>query len=260
MSKLPTLEELFRAGAHFGHQKFRSSAQARKYVFQVRDGVMIFDLEKTATALKQATDFLSSQVKQGKVVLLVGTKRQFRDLVTGVGQALKIPYIAERWPGGMLTNFETIRRQIVHYNTLIDQAEGNVAETVTKKERRVIVKRVEKMARVFEGVRTLDRIPDVLLVVGATAEFTAITEAASLKIPTIAITDSDINPDLVTYPVPANDDSRASVELLLNIFKETIEEANQNTEHRKRKTEEGAKKSQDDRKDQKTKSPDRRAV
>lgn len=222
---MPTLEELFRSGAHFGHQKFRSSAQARKYVFQVRDGVMIFDLEKTAAALKQATDFLKDQVKQGKVVLLVGTKRQFRDLVTGVGQALKIPYLAERWPGGMLTNFETVRRQIVHYNTLIDQSEGNVAETLTKKERRVIMKRVEKMAKVFEGVRTLDRTPDVLVVVGATTEFTAITEAATLKIPTIAITDSDINPDLVTYPVPANDDSRASVELLINVFKETIEEA-----------------------------------
>ncbi|MBI3261453.1 30S ribosomal protein S2 [Candidatus Berkelbacteria bacterium] len=225
MSKMPTLEELFRSGAHFGHQKFRSSAQARKYVFQVRDGVMIFDLEKTAASLKQATDFLSSQVKQGKLVLLVGTKRQFRDLVTGVGQALKIPYIAERWPGGMLTNFETIRRQIVYYNTLLDQAEGKVAETLTKKERRVIMKRVEKMAKVFEGVRTLDRITDVLLVVGATTEFTAITEAAKLKIPTIAITDSDVNPDLVTYPVPANDDSRASVELLLKVFKEAIEEA-----------------------------------
>lgn len=251
MTKLPTLEELFRAGVHFGHQKFRSSAQARKYVFQVRDGVMIFDLEKTATALRRATDFLKDQVKQGKVILLVGTKRQFRDLVTGVGQSLKIPYIAERWPGGMLTNFETIRRQIVHYNTLIDQAEGNVAEMLTKKERRVIVKRVEKMARVFEGVRTLDRIPDVLVVVGATAEFTAITEAAKLKIPTIAITDSDINPDLVTYPVPANDDSRASIELLLNIFKETIEEATQKMEDRKLKTEPKKRTNQDDKKDQK---------
>lgn len=225
MSKLPTLEELFKSGAHFGHQKFRSSAQARKYVFQVRDGVMIFDLEKTASALKQATDFLKGEVRQGKVVLLVGTKRQFRDLVTGIGQVLKIPYIAERWPGGMLTNFETIRRQIVYYNSLVDQAQGSTAQTITKKERRVVMKRVEKMARVFEGVRTLDRVPDVLLVVGATGEFTAITEAAKLKIPTIAITDSDVNPDLVSYPVPANDDSRASVELLLTVFKETIEEA-----------------------------------
>jgi len=242
MSKLPTLEELFASGAHFGHQKFRSAAQARKYVFQVRDGVMIFDLEKTATALKQATDFLKGQVKQGKLVLLVGTKRQFRDLVTEAGKSLKIPYISERWPGGMLTNFETIRRQIVHYNTLVDQAEGKVADTLTKKERRVIMKRVEKMAKVFEGVRTLDRIPDVLLVVGATSDYTAITEGAKLKIPTIAITDSDVNPDLVNYPVPANDDSRASIELLLKVFKETIEEA----QLKVKKT--------DDRKDQKAKS------
>ncbi len=260
MSKMPTLEELFRSGAHFGHQKFRSSAQARKYVFQVRDGVMIFDLEKTAAALKRATDFLSSQVKQGKVVLLVGTKRQFRDLVTGVGQSLKIPYIAERWPGGMLTNFETIRRQIVHYNTLIDQAEGNAAQTFTKKERRVIMKRVEKMAKVFEGVRTLDRTPDVLLVVGATGEYTAITEAATLNIPTIAITDSDVNPDLVSYPVPANDDSRASVELLLTVFKETIEEAQSMAKKdapvREAKAQEGKakRKQSDDRKDKKTES------
>lgn len=225
--KMPTIKELFSAGAHFGHQKYRSAAQARPYVFAVRDGVMIFDLEKTAQALKRASGYLRSELAKGSQVLVVGTKRQLRDLTSGFAQGLQLPYVAHRWPGGMLTNFDTVKRRIARYNELVSQTEGTGGKELTKKEQRVIAKQVEKMGKLFEGIRTLDKLPDSLLIVSATADTTAVTEARKLGLPTVAITDTDTNPELVSMPIPANDDSLSSVELILKVLEQAIREGQQ---------------------------------
>lgn len=246
MIKLPTLKKFFEAGVHFGHQKYRSFPQARKYVFQVRDGVLIFDLEKTAQALKLALEFLRDAVAEGKVPMVVGTKRHFRDLVTEVAKQLGLPYVTSRWPGGMLTNFETMRAQITKYNDLMSQVGSEAFEKKPKKERLALQRKLQKMGKLFAGLRTIDRLPDLLLVIGATAERTAIAEARRMEIPTVAVTDSDANPELVTYPIPANDDSRRSIELLLSLIKQAIEEGRTKAKrHAKKK---------DDRKAQKAKS------
>ncbi|MBI3495200.1 30S ribosomal protein S2 [Candidatus Berkelbacteria bacterium] len=221
--KTATLTELFDAGVHFGHQKYRSVAQARKYVFQVRDGVMIFDLAATAELLGRALEFLQRSIADGKKPLIVGTRRHIRELVTELAKATNVPYVATRWPGGLITNFDTMKRQIQKFNDLSARVVMEGEGSYRKKEKRVIEKKLEKMAKLFDGLRSLEKVPDVLIVIGATAEKTAIAEARVVGIPVIALADSDINPELIDFPIPANDDAKSSVALIMRYLKEAIQ-------------------------------------
>ena len=221
--KLPTLEELFKAGAHFGHSKSRSDARSHRFVYTYRNKISIIDLEKTQSMLKKALDFIEEEAKKGSVFLLVGTKLQAKDKVKEVADKLKMPYIIERWPGGLLTNYDilnkTIRKMI---KTEADLAEQKL-DYLKKKEKVKLEKDLRKMNNVFGGLKGLEKKPDVLIVVDARQEENAIAEAKKSGIPVVALADTNANPKEIDYAVVVNDDSKATISLILDLISQTVE-------------------------------------
>jgi len=223
MSKLPTLEELFKAGAHFGHRKSRCDARAHDFVFVHRNKIAIINLEKTRARLEEALDFLKTAAKEGALFLFVGTKPQAREEVKKVAEALKQPYIVERWPGGLITNFDVVFKAVKKMlQREQDLAEGKFA-AFTKKERLKIEKDLQKAKRILGGLAKMERKPDILVVVDAKEEEIALLEAKRAGLKVVALCDTNANPRLVDYPIPTNDDATAAVKLICNLIKETIE-------------------------------------
>ena len=222
MSKLPTLEELFKAGAHFGHRKSRSDARAHDFVFAHRNKIAIIDLEKTRVLLEEALDFLKTAAKDGALFLFVGTKPQAREEVKKVAEELGQPYIVERWPGGLITNFDVVFKAVKKMlQREQDLAEGKFA-TFTKKERLKIEKDLQKAKRILGGLAKMERKTDILAVIDAKEEEIALLEAKRAGLKVVALCDTNSNPRLVDYPIPVNDDATATVKLICNLIKETI--------------------------------------
>lgn len=213
---MPTLMELLEAGVHFGHKKERSHPKMKNYTFSIREGIFIIDLDQTRDLLKQATDFLNKQVSEGKNVLMVGTKRQAKDMVKKVAEATGMPYVTHRWLGGTLTNFETVRKSINELESLEAKTKSSEFSSLTKKEQKVINDRIEKLQGVFGGVREMKNLPDVVFVVDAHREKLAIDEAAKMGIKTVAVCDTDANPEKVDYIIPSNEDAPKAIELIMN--------------------------------------------
>lgn len=212
---MPTLSDLLDAGAHFGHKKEKSSPRARQFTYAIRDNVYVIDLEKTLEQLQKAIDYLKKAISSDQVVLFVGTKRQAKEAVKKIAQKLKMPYMTERWPGGMLTNFETIRRSL---KTLADLEEKIVSEEFklfTKKERKRTSEKQAKLNLIFEGVKDLKKLPDAVFVVDVAKEDVVVAEARRKEIPVIGICDTNANPDLIDIPIPANDDSQKTITLII---------------------------------------------
>ncbi len=219
-----TITELFEAGAHFGHKKEKSFPRAREFTYAIRDNVYVVDLEKTLQQLQKAIDYLKKSIQDGKIILFVGTKRQAKDAVKKIAQDLNLPYMTERWPGGMLTNFETIRRSLKTLTDLEGEMASEEFKLFTKKERKRIEEKCQKLNLIFEGVKNLRSLPDVLLVVDTAKEDVAVKEALKKEIPIVGICDTNANPDLIDIPIPANDDSKKTIELILGKIKEGIKE------------------------------------
>ncbi len=217
-----TVEQLLEAGVHFGHQKSRWHPRMRPFIFGVRSKVHIIDLRKTIEQLKQAYEVMRSHASAGHNVLFVGTKRQIKDIVAAEAKRANVFWVSERWLGGMLTNFRTIRQSVQKLRQIERMLEDGTAEQLTKKEVAILRKRHEKLNTVLCGVRDMERLPQIMFIIDTIHEKTAVQEAVILGIPIVAIVDTNCDPKFIDYPIPGNDDAIKSVGLLTSIIADAI--------------------------------------
>lgn len=210
-----SLKELLEAGAHFGHQTRRWNPKMKQYIYGARGGVHIIDLTKTGVLLKEATDFARQTAANGGKVLFVGTKRQAAPVVREEAVAAGMPFVVERWLGGMLTNFRTIRTQVQRLKKLEAGLEsGDFVSKYNKKEVLDFSNEAADLNRIFGGIKDMEGLPGAVFVVDAPKELIAVAEARKLNIPVIAIADTNSDPDLIDYPIPANDDAIKAVRVI----------------------------------------------
>ena len=223
MPRVP-IEDLLRAGAHFGHLTSRWNPKMAPYIFMERNGIHIIDLKQTQHLLDEAADAAARFAGRGKKILFVGTKKQAQEVVKTEAERAGMPYVTDRWLGGMLTNFQTIRKSIRRMETLQRQeADGTLAQ-LKKKERLMRRREREKLERVLGGIAEMNRLPGALFVVDIRREHIAIDEARKLDIPVIALADTNVDPDLIDYPIPANDDAMKSVALFTRVIADAVAE------------------------------------
>ncbi|RJQ35373.1 30S ribosomal protein S2 [Candidatus Parcubacteria bacterium] len=219
---LPTLEELLKSGVHFGHKTSKRYPKAASYIHTQRGGVHIIDLQKTVEGLKKALDFVEKTTKTGGVILFVGSKKQARAIVKEAAQSCNMPYIIGRWLGGTFTNFDNIVKLTRKLEKMEkDEAEGGW-EVYTKKEQVTLRKEMEKLQETVGGIKLMKRLPKAMFVVDIKKESTAVSEAIKVGIPIIALVDTNVNPEKVTYPIPANDDAVKSIEMISKLVANTI--------------------------------------
>jgi len=216
------LNQLLEAGVHFGHQTRRWNPKMKPFIFTERNGIHIIDLRKTLDRLKMAQQAIREVVLRGDRVLFVCTKKQLRTIVEQEAERCDSFYVTERWLGGMLTNFQTIRKQIRRLKELERGQEENAFEFYTKKERLVLDRERIKLDKYLVGVKDMSRLPGAIFIVDAKREMIAVREAAKLGIPIMAITDTNADPDLVDYPIPGNDDAIRAVSLIAKAIADTI--------------------------------------
>ncbi|MFA7297745.1 MAG: 30S ribosomal protein S2 [Dehalococcoidia bacterium] len=209
-----SMRQMLEAGVHFGHQTRRWNPRMRPFIFTERHGIHILDLAKTVPALDVALQQVRAVASSGQQVLFVGTKKQAREVLRQEADRAAMPYINSRWLGGTLSNWTTISRRIGYYKDLEARAMLSEDQRMTKKERLLLQKEFERMQRSFGGLKNMERLPGLLFVVDPTMEAIAIEEANSMRIPIVAMCDTDANPDKVTYPIPANDDAIRSIQLI----------------------------------------------
>ncbi len=227
--KIPTIQELLKAGAHFGHQSANWNPKMEKFVFTKKEGVYIIDLQKTRDRLIKALEFASKISKEEGKIIFVCTKRQGKDLVKKAAKSCKMPYVTERWLGGTLTNFKTIHRQIEKLRDLEEKREAGQLEKYTKYERQLLKEEIEKLNHKIGGIKNLDKMPEALFVFDTVNSQSTIKEARAKKIPIIALVDSNANPEDADYPIPSNDDAIKIIELMANTFANAIKENSKET-------------------------------
>ena len=222
----PSLDELLKAGVHFGHQTRRWNPKMRRFIFAERNGIHIIDLQKTLTQLEKAKELAREVVLRGEQVLFVCTKQQLAAIVAEQAEKSGSMHITERWLGGLLTNFATVKKQIRKLKDLeAGSVEGGAFENYTKKEQLMMSRQRDKLAKNLSGIKSLGRLPGLMFVVDAKKERIAVDEANKLGIPLIAICDTNSDPDLITVPIAGNDDAIRSVELITAAVADAISEA-----------------------------------
>lgn len=219
---IPSLKELMAAGAHFGHKRERSHPKAKSYIYTLREGIYIIDLQKTQEQLEAALKAINDWAKEGKTILFVGTKPQAADIVKQAAESVGMPYMTHRWPGGLLTNFDTVLQNLKQIAALEAQLASEQAANLTKKEKLVISEKIKKSNMTLHGIRNLKNLPDALFVVDVVTEATAVEEAYRLGLPIVGMTDTNANPGKIDFPIPANDDARKSIELIVGLVAGTI--------------------------------------
>jgi small subunit ribosomal protein S2 len=223
MSKIE-YKDLLDAGVHFGHLTRKWDPRMSPYIFMEKNGIHIIDLNKTLACLEEASNAIKQIVRSGKKIMFVATKKQAKDLVAAEAQRLNMPYVTERWLGGMLTNFATIRKSLKKMSSLEKLMKEDGYKNLAKKERLMVSRQKEKMETILGGIADLSRLPAALFVVDIKREHIAIAEAQKLGIPVFALVDTNSNPNEVEFPIPANDDAFKSVSLLVKAFGAAIEE------------------------------------
>ena len=219
-----TIKELLEAGVHFGHQTRRWNPKMRRYIFGERGGIHIIDLQKTEKLLERAQQFVSEVAGRGGTVLFVGTKKQARDTVEEAATAAGMPYVNQRWLGGLLTNFGTISKRIKRLHELLEWTESGTLELLPTRERIGAINEREKLLVNLGGVRDLQRPPDAVFVVDLKTEVIAVREAVRLKIPLIALVDTNCDPDPVDYVIPGNDDAIRSCKVVVEAISGVVAE------------------------------------
>jgi len=214
-------ENLLSTGAHFGHVTRKWHPSYEPYILMERNGIHIINLEETLSGLKKAQDFISNVVNKNGEVLFVGTKKQARDIVQQEADRCGMFYVVERWLGGTLTNYSTIKKSIKRLQ-LLEKEGSTIYQDLTKKEIQMLNRERVKLADQHRGIKDMRRVPDVLVVVDANFESTAVKEATKLEIPVVAIVDSNTDPSLVSHVIPANDDSIRTIQLILSALTNTI--------------------------------------
>jgi len=222
MISLPKIEDMLKAGMHFGHRTNRWHPKMDQYIFTSKNGIYVIDLRKSREKLAEALEFIHKMIIDNKSILFVGTKSQvsapLKKMATESGQA----YVVGKWLGGYITNFAVIKKSVKKYLDLTEKREAGKLEKYTKKERLDFDREIKKLEARVAGLVSLNKLPDALFVWDIKEEETAIREAQQKNIPIIAICDTNVNPEEVSYPIPANDDSTKTIELVLNSIKETI--------------------------------------
>lgn len=209
-----TLEQMLEAGVHFGHQTFRWNPKMKPFIFDARDGVHIIDLTKTEQKLKAAVDFVAKLAKQGELLLLVSTKRQASDIIKNLAKENKLPYVTDHWPGGLLTNFMTMKNRINYLKQLREKVATNSFGDLTKKEIGLLEKELANLEESFGGLDNLNKLPGAIFVVDVLREKIAVREAVKLGIPIIAMVDTNADPTGIDYVIPANDDAKNGIILI----------------------------------------------
>jgi small subunit ribosomal protein S2 len=221
------IEDLLKAGTHFGHLTRRWNPKMKPYIFMERNGIHIIDLMQSQALLDEAADAAAKFARQGKRIMFVGTKKQARDAVRRQAETCGAPYVVERWLGGTLTNFQTIRKSIRRMEELKRmEADGTFAQ-LKKKERLMRSREREKLEKILGGIADLGRVPGALFIVDIRREHIAVDEARKLGIPIIAMVDTNTDPDLVDFPIPSNDDALKSIELITSVIAGAITEGSQ---------------------------------
>lgn len=220
----PTYQQLLDANVHFGHLRRKWNPKMRQYIFKEHKGVHLIDLNRTAECLDKAAHAMKQIAKSGKKIMFVATKKQAREIVAEAAKSVNMPYVTERWLGGMMTNFATIRRSVKKMNNIDRMLTDNNVTNITKKERLTLSREKDKMERVFGGVANLNRLPSAVFIVDILNEHLAVDEADSLGIRTFAMVDTNSNPNLVDFPIPANDDSSKSIALITQFMVQAIKE------------------------------------
>ncbi len=220
------LTTLIESGAHFGHLTRRWNPKMKPYIFMEKNGIHIVDLKKTQTAIDAAAAAMTEIVSQGKRVLFVGTKKQAKGTIAAEAKRSDSNWVSERWLGGMLTNFQTIRKSIKHLQNIEKMESDGTFEKITKKERLVLTREKDKLRKVLDGVESLQKMPGALFVVDIKKEAIAVNEAIKLNIPIFAIVDTNCDPDPIDHIIPANDDASRAVEVITKIIADAVIEGN----------------------------------
>ena len=220
----PTYQQMLDAGVHFGHLKKKWNPKMRPYIFKEHKGVHLIDLNRTTDCMEKAAQALKQIAKSGKKIMFVATKKQAREIVTNAAKSVNMPYVTDRWLGGMMTNFTTIRRSVKKMNNIERMLTDATVTNITKKERMTLSRERNKMDRVLGGISNLNRLPSAILVIDIHHEHLAIQEAEKLGVRTFAMVDTNSDPNQVDFPIPSNDDSSKSIALITNYLAEAIKE------------------------------------
>lgn len=218
------LTELVEAGAHFGHLTRRWNPKMKKYIFMEKNGIHIIDLKKTKEAMAAAAEHFERVAAEGKKILFVGTKKQAKHIIQTEAKKANMHWVSERWLGGMLTNFSTIRKSVKRLNNIDKMESDGTFEKIIKKERLQLTREKDKLRKVLEGVEGMTKLPGALFIVDIKKESIAVQEARRLNIPIFAIVDTNCDPDLVDYIIPANDDAVKTIDLITKIMSEAATE------------------------------------
>lgn len=210
------IQEMFTAGAHFGFSKARRHPSFKAFIYGQKNNTEIVDLEKTEGLLQNALDFIASLGKDKKTVLFVASKSEAREIVKRAAETLNMPYVAGRWIGGTITNFDQIKKRVARLEDLISKKEKGELGKYTKKERLLFDREIENLLRFFGGIRNLSKLPDAIFVVDSKKEHIAVAEALRFKIPVVALMGTDCDLKAVNYPIPGNDASRSSIEYFVS--------------------------------------------
>jgi small subunit ribosomal protein S2 len=220
--QLPTLEELLKKGVHFGHQTSKRYPKTNYYIHTQRNGVHIIDLQKTQKALEEAIAFVEKTVKSGGVILFIGSKKQAKAITKEAAEGCGMPYIIGRWLGGTFTNFENIVKLTKKLEQLEREEEDGTWEMYTKKEQVKFKKELNKLQENVGGIKSMKTLPKAVFVVDLKKEATAVSEANKMNIPVIAMADTNVNPELAAYPIPANDDAIKSIEVITDLIADAV--------------------------------------
>ena len=228
-----TTRQLLEAGMHFGHQTRRWNPKMRRFILGERNGIYIIDLNKTLAGLEEAYTYVRDLVAKGGVILFVGTKKQTQGPVATYAEACGMPYVNERWLGGMLTNFQTVSARVKRMQEFEAMQRAGDFDAMPKKEALRHTRELEKLQRNLGGIRGLDRLPDAIFVIDTKKEHIAVTEANKLSMPIVAVVDTNCDPDLITYVIPGNDDAIRSGSLMCRVIADAVAEGRFIAEHRR---------------------------
>jgi len=217
-----TMKELLEAGVHFGHQTKRWNPKMKPFIFAARKDIHIIDLQKTITYFEKAYDFVEDAAAVGKTMLFVCTKKQGKEEIKEAAIACSMPYVNEKWLGGLLTNFQTIRKSIDNLKKLEEMEETGEINNYTKKEQKILRKKKEKMQKYVGGIKDMEKLPDLILIIDVKKEELAVKEANKLNIPIVALVDTNCDPDPIDYIIPGNDDAIRSIKLVASKMSEAI--------------------------------------
>ena len=220
----PTYKDLLDAGVHFGHLKKKWNPKMSPYIFMERKGIHIIDLNRTLDSMERAAKAMRQIAKSGRKIMFVATKKQAKNIVAEAAKSVGMPYVTERWLGGMMTNFSTIRRSVKKMNNIDKMLADETLNSITKKERLMLTRERTKLEKVLGGIANLNRLPSAIFIVDIHHEHIAVAESHKLGLRTFGIVDTNSDPNQVDYPIPANDDASKSIDIIVKYMTEAIKE------------------------------------